>query len=287
MRLTNSVQKIALEDKLSKLRPLLDVSIRDAGFDPADYADVQGLIDILPGMMPIINDVDDMPRLRRFFRLQASVPKEEHTDHWMYPMCSATETHLNMTLDELYGREDYKTVVLDNIEDYLSMIQKYIPVFHEPGMAYILYIQLDNSVVDCEDGGLIAQTSTIHPYAGSSTLHELFKLMLEWQWAYIHADSTEPAALKSNEVLTHLGLNVDDEDSNEVVRDLMALPDQQVAQYFKTGTCSTNLDDPEMPLSFRLWAAENNLMEEPRPILAQLYKDCVSYKNTENDLARL
>ena len=61
MRLTNSVQKIALEDKLSKLRPLLDVSIRDAGFDPADYADVQGLIDILPGMMPIINDVDDMP----------------------------------------------------------------------------------------------------------------------------------------------------------------------------------------------------------------------------------
>ena len=34
-------------------------------------------------------------------------------------MCSATETHLNMTLDELYGQgEDYKTVVLDNIEDY-------------------------------------------------------------------------------------------------------------------------------------------------------------------------
>jgi hypothetical protein len=281
MRLTNSVQKIALEDKLSKLRPLLDVSIRDAGFDPADYADVQGLIDSLPSMLNTVND-GATDRFAKVYRLWASVPKEDNKDHWMYPLCSATDTHLSKTLDELYGREDYKSMVLEHIEDFLSMIVKHLTLFHEPDLGYIIYTQ-----VSASGDGLLARTALIHPYFGSPTLHEFFKLMLEWQWAKYHADNDEPVAHLADRLLTHFGLHVDETDSNKVVKDLMALPDQQIAQYFKTGTCIANADEPEMPMSFRLWAAENGLMEQPRPLLAQLYKDCVSYKNTENDLARL
>ena len=283
MRLTNSVQKIALEDKLSKLRPLLDVSIRDAGFDPADYADVQGLIDTLPGMLSVISD-GDPARFRGGYRLWASVPRSDHPDHWMNPLCSSTETHMPMTVDELHGREDYKSTVLNHTgADFLRMIEKHLTLFHHEGLAHIIYTQVDSDV----GAGIIEKLQMTHPYTAACSLHEFFKLLLEWQWALLHADNTEPVAQLASDVLEYFELHVDEEDSNEVVRDLMALPDMQVAQYVRTGECSLNQTTPDMPLSFRLWAATNNLMEEPRPILAQLYKDCVSYKNTENDLARL
>ena len=135
--------------------------------------------------------------------------------------------------------------------------------------------------------GIIQKLQMTHPYTAACSLHEFFKLLLEWQWALLYADNDEPAAQLASDVLDHFELHVDEVDSNEVVRDLMGLPDMQVAQYVKTGECALNQVTPEMPLSFKLWATTNQVMEEPRPILAQLYIDCVSYKNIEKDLGRL
>lgn len=47
MRLINSVQKAAIEADLIKMRSLIDTTIHDAGFDPADYPDLQLLIDTI------------------------------------------------------------------------------------------------------------------------------------------------------------------------------------------------------------------------------------------------
>jgi hypothetical protein len=283
MRLRNSVQKIALEDKLSRLRPFLEQSMRLEGIDPDEYPDVQDLIDTIPGMLSVIVD-GDPARFRGGYRLWASVPRIDHPDHWMNSLCSSTDTHMPMTVDELHGREDYKSTVLDHTgSDFLGMIEKHLTLFHHEGLAHIIYTQVDSAV----GAGIIQKLQMTHPYTAACSLHEFFKLLLEWQWALLYADNDEPAAQLASDVLDHFELHVDEVDSNEVVRDLMGLPDMQVAQYVKTGECALNQVTPEMPLSFKLWATTNQVMEEPRPILAQLYIDCVSYKNIEKDLGRL
>jgi hypothetical protein len=281
MRLSNNIRKASLQEKMNEIKPRLDLMITEAGYDPNDYEDLQDLIDIITPMMRPV-EVGAVNRFNKIYRLWASCPKENHTDHWMYPLCSSTETHLPRTMDELYGREDYRTIVLDHINDFLSMIQKHLTLFHDPDVGYIIYTQVDE-----KGDGLLRRTSMIHPYFGSATLHEFFKLMLEWQWAKIHTGSVEPAAEAADTLLSHFGLNVDNAESDPVVRDLMQLPDQQIAQYFKTGSCVLSEEEPDMPLSFRLWATENNLMEEPRPRLAQLYRACVSYNSMKLEIYRL
>lgn len=283
MRLRNSVQKIALQDKLNQLRPRLDDTIRDAGFVPADYTDVQDLIDIIPGMLSVI-DGGDPVRFRGGYRLWASMPRVDHPDHWMNALCSSTETHLPMTVDELYGREDFKSAMFGHTgADFLRMVEKHLTLFHQEGVAHILYTQVDSDV----GGGLLEKLHLTHPFVAAFSLHELFKLLLEWQWALVYADSTEPAAQLASDVLDYFGLHVDAADSNKVVRDLMSLPDMYVAEYFKTGACSLNEVTPDMPLSFKMWVAKNGLMEAPQPLLAELYEYCVAYKNTEIALGRL
>lgn len=283
MRLASSIQKVALEEKLSKMRYFLDVSIRDIGLEPTDYPDVQSLIDFIPSMVKVIEDGDPV-RFHGGYRLWGSVPKESYPDHWMYPLCSTTQTYMPIPLDELQGSEGFKSSVMEHTDsDFLRMIEKHFTLFEYEGCAQIIFTQVDSDT----GTGFMHKGHMTHPYTAACSLHELFKLLLEWQWAVLHAENTETVGQVACDFLDHLGLHVDDQGSNPVVRDLMSLPDMQVAQYVKTGECSLVETEPEMPVSFRLWALENNLLEAPQPLLAQLYQDCVSYTKVANDLARL
>lgn len=283
MRLSSTIQKASLQEKLSKMRSVLDDSIRDAGLDPADYPDVQSLMEVVPNMINIIED-DDAVRFQAGYRLWGSVPKEDYRDHWMYPLCSTTQMYMPIPIDELHGSGGFKSSVDTHTgPDFLAMIKKHITLYDYEGCAKIIFTQVDSVI----GAGFVPKGQMTHPYTAACSLHELFKLLLEWQWAVLYAENTETVGQIACEFLDHLGLHVDDVDSNPVVRDLMILPDMQVAQYIKTGECSLLETEPEMPLSFRLWAAENNIMQTPTPLLAQLYQDCVSYKKIESDLARL
>lgn len=283
MRLSNNVKRVALESKLADLRPRLELSMAEAGYDPATYVDVQDLIDILPDYINYFEG-DAVPRFYAGCRVYASVDKSLHTDHWMYPLCSATDTHITLPPDELYGRTEYHDTVMDHTaNDFLAAITKFATIFDQSGVAQIIVTHVDSE----KGAGMLQKLHLIHPFIVGCTLHELFKIMLEWQWAYVYTESREPAAVLCNKILTHFGLNVQNADSNEVVRDLLALPDMQVAQFLKTGEVWLHDSEPEMPLSFKLWANDNMLAESPRPRLAKLYRDCVSYKSIELELARL
>ena len=285
MRLSNTIQKATLEEKLSRMRSALDDSIRDAGLDLADYSDVQSLMDTVPSMINIVEG-GEPTRFQAAYRLWGSVPTEDYRDHWAYPFCTTTEMYMPIPIDELQGSSGGLKVAADTQSSgahITLLIKKNVKLVEYGGCAQIMFTQVDPVI----GAGVPHESQMTHPYVAACSLHELFKLLLEWQWAVLYAENTEMVGQIVCEFLGHLGLHVDDVDSNPVVRDLMSLPDMQVAQYIKTGECTLLETEPEMPLSFRLWAAENSLMEAPTPLLADLYKACVSYKRAESSLARL
>lgn len=91
-----------------------------------------------------------------------------------------------------------------------------------------------------------------YPYSTAFTLHEMFKLLLEWQWAKKELDAAEPMAVVSDEFLSILGMDVLDT-NNSVVSSLLDLPDQHVFQYVKNGEVSLNYLIPEIPKEFLNW----------------------------------
>lgn len=116
-------------------------------------------------------------------------------------------------------------------------------------------------VVDLSDVGIIVEEQgtffdesiskmarEFHPQTCARTAHELFRLLLEWDYAYEQFGNREPAAQRCHDAMGYLGM------PDAVKQELLALvPDQAVARYIKglepfTGPTSC----PEPPL-FAEW----------------------------------
>jgi len=82
-------------------------------------------------------------------------------------------------------------------------------------------------------------------------------------------------AIISNDFLTSLGLDVRRNGSDPVVSAFMTLPDQQVAQYFKSGTCSINEETPECPLDVKIWLIEKNVIKLDGNEIKELSNLCI------------
>ena len=130
--------------------------------------------------------------------------------------------------------------------------------------------------------------SSIHPHIVAHTLHELFKILLEWQWAYHELGNREDAAVWSNAALLSMGLDVRNAESDPVVRDLMALPDMYVAKFLLGDTnIAVQNTDPEVPITFKFWAAKKDIISFYKKEHANLYVDLISLQQNINKLAEL
>lgn len=224
------------------------------------------------------------------YRLWKSVPKQGLEDHWMYPACSTNDMFLVRPMDEEYGRSDYVNKMIDfvyrvkytnKIFDY-EMIKQHEVLWQKEGSAAIVFIQANtklnspNGLVDNLDlDPFIRETMMIHPYYGSTSIHELFKLLLEWQWGHLHGGSQEVMGQLSNEVLSELGLSVDDQ--SNLVLELLSLPDQQVFQYYKSESCNVNETCPEIPQRFLFWSCSMGLLGHMGIEWKELSQLCLDY----------
>ena len=130
--------------------------------------------------------------------------------------------------------------------------------------------------------------SSIHPHVVTHTLHEMFKALLEWQWAYYELGNREDIAVWANQALLSMGLDVRNIENNKVVSDLMALPPMHVAQFLAGETNITMPStDPETPDSFRFWAANNDIIFFYKKEHASLYLDLVHLRQHITKLAEL
>jgi hypothetical protein len=276
--LSNQIKIEALKEKIDELEVSLYKSLTGSGID----------LDLFESEDDIINHIGSMfipfatpaIRFRYGFRVWKSVSISEQPDHWMVPTCSSTDTHMNVPMDELYGRTEFKDILMDS--DFLNKVVSHVVIYNIPGGASIIYNELTPG-----SEHLIKQYQMIHPYPGAPSLHELFKLLLEWQWAYVYAESREPMAEVAHEILTSLGLHVDQQDSVQPVRSLMQLPDMQVAQYFKTGTCSLPEIAPPEPVEFKLWLARIGILNLHNKQFADIYEICLQIKIVKEKLSLL
>ena len=186
--------------------------------------------------------------------------------------------------------EEYRGTVFDSIVQEKALIlkeerpnhnlSKVCTIFSIPNKLTLTYIELKGT-------SFFKKIFGTFPYAVAPTLEESFKLMLEWQWAYKYCENTEPVARICNEFLLAVGLDVDDQDTNPVVRSLMALPDMYVAQYLKGDDIYTSPQAPEPPLEFLLWACEKGMFTYKRNSGNDIYETCLKIKILQKKLLEI
>lgn len=203
-----------------------------------------------------------------FFMLGKSIDQILASDHWFADsclcenfLCAEKERHSIGDDTKFFG------ILMDDYYDSLGLVSS----LHWPGGITDIMKNTDlmksitqaRSVLHIKS---IGQINYIHstsedfcrrrfmsyPYCTAFSLHEMFKLLLEWQWAKKELGATEPMAVVSDEYLSILGFDVLDKD-NELVQALLELPDQQVFQYIKNGEVKLNTNLPEIPKQFITW----------------------------------
>ena len=99
---------------------------------------------------------------------------------------------------------------------------------------------------------MIMSVYQMHPQHLSRTIHELFRLIIEWAYSYTEFQNTEPMAELCHNILQILQM------PKSVRDDLIAIRPQPVARYLLADTDALQEydSDAEMPESFKLWISE-------------------------------
>jgi hypothetical protein len=109
---------------------------------------------------------------------------------------------------------------------------------------FVTYIEIDDRELE--------KQAFIDPQNCARTLQELFRLMLEWQWAYAELGNTEEIAKVANDLINDLNMPDD-------VREWLwnEVPESRVFRYLKGGTSARERADvdtiPSMSESFEKW----------------------------------
>ena len=147
------------------------------------------------------------------------------------------------------------------------------------------YMLITYSISEKEyvDSYQITPLKVMHPQCICHTLHELFRLIIEWAWSYRELNNTEPIAVHCDTLLRELQMPLN------VRKDLLDIvPDQAVSKYIKGYPDAAIPDevDPECPESFKNWISDilikykkRNIGDELKLSLTNLpdYYPCLLY----------
>lgn len=266
--LSNEIKIKLLRESIDHVRTIIYKELLTAGIDP-DYIDnASRLLEQLDISFSRQNTAN---RFNRAYQLWASVPKLE--THFMYDTCTARDTHMNCPISEEYNTDKFREL-LDG-SGMFSTLAKHDNLIVVDGVFAITY-------TETTDKDLFRNLRDLHPFCVGHTIHELFKLMFEWQWAHDVLDSREPMALLCNSTLNYLGLHYGD--NNEVCENINSLPDSFVAQFIKGVDMAVPEMDPQQPPSFKLWLIDKGIMNFTRVEWANLYSHCVNLEKMEAKL---
>jgi hypothetical protein len=202
-------------------------------------------------------------RLKRAFQIwvnkEVSEPIPENSQQEaLKEVCFTGSNHrISPVIEEYYG------TIFDSIIESKKNILSNNGTKEVQSKTKVIYCDSPNLTItymEAKDDSFFSNIIGTFPYAMAPTLQELFKLMLEWQWAYRVCNNTEPVAKLCNTFLINVGLDFENNGKDDVVTSLMNLPDMYVAQYIKGKTISTLSVDPPMPISFKLWCIENGVI---------------------------
>ena len=128
-----------------------------------------------------------------------------------------------------------------------TTVARHVMIADIAPIALITYSEMDKIYVDTVGSQRLAE---IHPQCGAHTVHELFRMIIEWAWAYTELGNDEPMAAVSHDVLRALQMPLN------VRNDLLEMvPPQAVAKYIMGDNTALvrDLESPECPESFKYW----------------------------------
>lgn len=160
--------------------------------------------------------------------------------NYMFPMFSEVVNGENITSKELGATVDGSNVVLPGV-DFIKVVVNAVPV------GVIEEIRLNRLFWDV--------VFHYHPQSMARTPHELFRLILEWDFAYKEFGNREIIAQRCHDLVEQLNVPLDVRD------DLIAeVPAQAVELYIRgldpfQATSFDIITDPPAPESFEVWYA--------------------------------
>lgn len=208
-------------------------------------------------------------RLKRLYILFAQSDRD--VSHFMNLYSKDNPDYIEISVDELYGRKDFVNIFNDT--NFLDEVYKYEVLFCKNGQYSIVYMESENT-------HLLNSIKNIHPYFCAHTLHELIKLMLEWQWALKYTENTEPMADLCNKALIDMGIDVT-KASQEPEKSILDMPDMYISQYIKSEELSMLDNDPSEPLEYKLWAINQGPFYIYNRQYAGLYENVLLLKKTK------
>jgi len=192
-------------------------------------------------------DLLDFPENRtiRSYALWNAIPKVEGN---MYAEVCSANNFMMQSMQELNNNDEY---MKQQIEYGRSMASsgKYhgrmITMLDLCPYAFIIYHESIPEYVE----KVGHNTWQKHPHIEARTIHELFRVIIEWDWAYTQLGNREPAAQMCNDIVRILDI------PQEVINELMNMQPQAVSKFISNDETALqeNSIDPECPIEFKYW----------------------------------
>ena len=138
-------------------------------------------------------------------------------------------------------------VSFENGEIKFPIITKHFVVIDLAPVALITYSEMPQESIETNNA-----LYSIHPQTLSRSIHELFRLIIEWAYSYTEFNNEEQMAKICHEILQIVQMPLD------VRNELMGIRPQQVGKFIQGSTDALQdyNTDTEMPESFKLWISE-------------------------------
>jgi hypothetical protein len=218
-------------------------------------------------------EINYMPeRKYNEFSLWKSVPK---TSIGTYAnACSANDYTLKSMEQVTHGTSSLDTTITsfkgitgaaEAGRGVFTTVARHVMIADIAPIALITYSEMDEIYIRTVGPQRLAE---VHPQCGAHTVHELFRMIIEWAWAYTELGNDEPMAAVSHDVLRALQMPLN------VRNDLLEMvPPQAVAKYIMGDSTALvrDLESPECPESFKYWLMSVYRQFSRRPLGAPTY----------------
>ena len=198
---------------------------------------------------------------RLFPAFQVWKVEEKNNSSVFNKACSNTEYMIKTMQEETHGLTSVNELVTSRENDKFTFpeITMHATLIDLAPLAVITYSETSSET-------LVESLYKTHPQWTSRTIHELFRLIIEWAYSYTEFENTEPMAELCHNILRIVQMPKDVRD------DLIAIRPQQVGRFILGDASALDeyAEDIEAPASFAEWISDIYYLFRTRTMNAPL-----------------
>lgn len=200
-----------------------------------------------------VSVVPEPIRQQRGYSVWLTLPADDQ--HLMFQACT-TKNYMTLPPKMIWDNsfpliENYIKVNPD--QAFPDVVLHKIVIDSAPDFAIVL------NIINSGAFNISREDMVTHPHIIAPTVHELLRMIYEWEWAYIELGSREPAAELCHKVWAVLN------PPEDVIDIIKKLPDMAIARYISgdTNAAEPLPYDPPCPQEISLWWEEKLIEFSP------------------------